>query len=169
VSDSYDAPPASVAGEGTLLVVGDAGGRLGGSEYLARLGGSDRFPALPDEPAAVVDALVDVAAEPSTLATHDVSHGGLAVTLAELLGTDAGVSAGVDSAIDLFDETPGRVVVETTDPDAVRTRLRGVAPVTELGEATDDGTLRLDVADGALRYDYEAVRELRGVLDRELE
>jgi phosphoribosylformylglycinamidine synthase len=169
VSDTVAAPPATVAGEGTLLVVGDPGNALGGSEYLARLGGSDRFPALPDEPAAVVDALAAVASEESTLAVHDVSHGGLAVTLAEMVGPDAGVTAAVDSIETVFDETPGRAVVETTDPAAVRARFDGVAAVSEIGEATTDGTLTLDCGGETVTYDHEAIRELRDVLVRELD
>jgi phosphoribosylformylglycinamidine synthase len=169
VSDSYDAPPAQVAGAGTLLVVGASGTGLGGSELLARFGGSDRFPALPSDPTAVVEALADVAEQESTLAVHDVSHGGLAVTLAEMVGRDAGVDAEIDSTFDCFEETPGRAVVETTAPGRVRARFDGVAPVTEVGESTSDGTLTLDVDGGRLSYDYEELRDLRNVLIRELE
>ncbi|AUV81374.1 phosphoribosylformylglycinamidine synthase subunit PurL [Salinigranum rubrum] len=169
VSDTYDAPPASVAGEGTLLVVGASGDALGGSEFLAQFGGSDRFPTLPEEPTAVVDALADVAGQESTLAVHDVSHGGLAVTLAEMVGRDGGVDAAVDSVGDCFEETPGRAVVETTAPEHVRERFDDVAPVAEVGEATGDGTLTLDVVGETLTYGYEEIQELRDVLTRELE
>jgi phosphoribosylformylglycinamidine synthase len=169
VSDSYDAPPARVAGEGTLLVVGASGTGLGGSELLAQFGGSDRFPALPSDPTAVVEALADVAEQESTLAVHDVSHGGLAVTLAEMVGRDAGVDAEIDSTFDCFEETPGRAVVETTVPGRVRARFDGVAPVAEVGESTSDGTLTLDVDGGRLSYGHEEIRDLRNVLTRELE
>ena len=169
VADSYTAPPASVAGDGTLLLVGAPDGRLGGSELLAQLGGSDRFPALPENAPAVVDALVDVATQEATLATHDVSHGGLAVTLAEMVSASAGVDAGVDSATDLFEETPGRVVVETTDPAAVEARFDGVAPVRTIGEATTDGTLRLDVGGESHAATYEEIRALRSRLTDALE
>ena len=169
VSDAVAAPPAAAAGEGTLLVVGDLGNALGGSEYLARLGGSDWFPALPDEPAAVVDALADVAGQESTLAVHDVSHGGLAVTLAEMVGPDAGVTAAVDSIETVFDETPGRAVVETADPAAVRARFDGVAAVSAVGEATTDGTLTLDAGGETATYGHGEIRGLRDVLVRELD
>ncbi|WP_152040381.1 phosphoribosylformylglycinamidine synthase subunit PurL [Salinigranum salinum] len=169
VSESYDAPPAAVTGEGTLLLVGDTSTRLGGSELLAQVGGSDRFPTLPDDPATIVDALADVAAQPSTLAVHDVSHGGLAVTLAEMVRSGAGVAASVDSAPALFAETPGRAVVETTAPDRVRARFDGVASVAELGAATEKGALELTVGDESVTYDHEVIRELRGVLARELD
>ncbi|WP_277553157.1 phosphoribosylformylglycinamidine synthase subunit PurL [Halobaculum limi] len=165
----FSAPPASLSGEGTLLHVGAPGGALGGSEYLAQAGGTDRFPDLPENAPAVVETLASVADDDATLAVHDVSHGGLAVTLAELITADTGAEVAVEDAISLFDETPGRAVVETTDPDAVRAAFDGVAPVEELGTATDDGTLSLTVGDETLAYDAGAVRDLRSVIERELD
>ncbi|MFB6154742.1 MAG: phosphoribosylformylglycinamidine synthase subunit PurL [Haloferacaceae archaeon] len=169
VKDGYDAPPAAFAGEGTVLVVGDAGGALGGSEYLAQVGGSDRFPALPEDPAAVIAALASVANLDSTLAVHDVSHGGLAVSLAEMVTADAGADVAVADAVALFDETPGRAVVETTDPEAVREAFEGVAAVEELGEATGDADLSLSVGEEELVYGATDVAELRDVIARELD
>lgn len=168
--DGYDAPPAALSGVGTLLLVGDDGGnRLGGSEYLARMGGTDRFPALPENPGAVVEMLADVADRPGTLAVHDVSHGGLAVTLAEMVTDDAGATVDVESVEALFAETPGRAIIETTDPDAVRAAFEGVAPVSELGEADESGALSLSVGDETLDYTAPEIAGLRNILERELE
>ncbi|MFB6164536.1 MAG: phosphoribosylformylglycinamidine synthase subunit PurL [Haloarculaceae archaeon] len=177
--EGYDAPPAALAGEGDLLVVndlplaGEADGRLGGSEYLARFDGSDRFPALPDEPKSFVDALATVANDEDTLAVHDASHGGLAVTLAELVTEAAGAAVDLDADADarelLFHEQPGRVVIETTDPAVVHTAFNGVAPVTAVGHADDSGTLDLTVGDDSLTYDAETIAELRSVLELELD
>jgi phosphoribosylformylglycinamidine synthase II len=167
VRNGYDAPPLKATGEGTLLEVGAAGGSLGGSEYLARFGGSDRFPDLPTDPAAAVDVIAAVAGLDSTLATHDVSHGGLGVTLAEMTSAEAGVSATVDGLAALFDETPGRVVVETTAPDAVR-EATGDVPVRTLGEATTDGTLALSVDGAELTREAATIRDSRAVIDDEL-
>ncbi|WP_049936705.1 phosphoribosylformylglycinamidine synthase subunit PurL [Haloplanus natans] len=167
VREGYDAPPMTVSGEGTLLEVGARGGALGGSTYLATQGGSDRFPDLPADPTAAVDAVRAVASLDSTLATHDVSHGGLAVTLAEMVGA-AGISATVESAEALFDETPGRVVVETTDPAAVEAAA-GDAPVRDLGAATAGGELTLTVGEERLTRGVEEIRAIRDVLERELE
>jgi len=165
----YEAPPLALSGEGTLLQVGAPGGALGGSEFLAQAGGSDRFPALPDDPAAVVDAIRTVARQASTLAVHDVSHGGLAVALAEMVTDDAGADVSVDDPVALFDETPGRVVVETDDPEAVRAACEGVTPVERLGSATGDGSLRLSVEDETVAIDADGIREWRGVIERELD
>ncbi len=167
----YDAPPAALQPDpdASLLVVGDAGGALGGSEYLVQLGGSDRFPALPENPRALVEALATVADQPSTLAVHDVSHGGLAVTLAELVTEDAGANVDLSGLTALFDETPGRAVVQTTDPDAVRAVFEDVASAQELGDVTTDGALSLTVGEQTLAVDAAGIAELRDVIARELD
>ncbi|WP_245810718.1 AIR synthase related protein, partial [Halorubrum halodurans] len=167
----YDAPPArldgDVAGDSELLVVGHAGDALGGSAYLAAAGGSDRFPALPEEPAAVVSSLAAVARHEGTLASHDASDGGLAVALAELVDDDAGADVSLPDHTAAFEETPGRIVVQTTDPGAVAD-LAGDLPVFRLGDVTTDGTLSLSVGEESIAVDADAVRELRGVIEREL-
>jgi phosphoribosylformylglycinamidine synthase len=175
----YDAPPAELSGEGELLLVGgvqpgalpddgpdDASPHaLGGSVYLSQVGGTDRFPALPADPAPFVEVLADVADAETTLATHDVSHGGLAVTLAEMVGA-AGASVAVADERALFSEAPGRAVVETTDPEAVREAFAGVAPVRSLGTADDSGILTVSVADPdtEVRLDAAEIADLRATI-----
>ena len=176
--DGYDAPTLALEGEGELLVVGDlplageAEGRLGGSELLAQVGGSDRFPSLPDNPAELVETLADVADHDATLATHDVSHGGLAVALAEMVDEGAGstVSLSAEEPVAaLFHEQPGRVVVETTDPEGVRDAFDGIAPVTRLGSADDSGTLSIEADGQSVAFDAERIAELRRTIDDALE
>ncbi|GAA0243986.1 phosphoribosylformylglycinamidine synthase subunit PurL [Haladaptatus pallidirubidus] len=166
----YDAPPAEISGEGTLLLVGEPKGALGGSEYLAQVGGTDRFPELPENASEIVSALSEVATQDGTLAVHDVSDGGLAVTLAEMVSESAGASVSLsDSAESLFSELPGRAVVETTSPEAVTRAFSGVTPVTELGTADDSGALKIETDDETLRRSAAEIGELRNVLVRELD
>jgi len=174
----FSAPPMSLSGEGTLVLVGDLaiGGdtdpRLGGSELLAEKGGSDRFPELPDDPSGFIETLADVADHEDTLAVHDASHGGLAVTLAEMVHDDAGANVTIDAADPvgaLCHEQPGRAVIETTDPEAVEAAFDGVAPVVEIGAADDSGTLDLTVGEKTLSYDAAAIADLRAVLEDELD
>ena len=183
--EGYDAPPLDLDGRGDLLVVGDrtlTGGagdagdaatsadpRLGGSEYLAQFGGSDRYPVLPERPAELVETVAEVANRETTLATHDASHGGLAVTLAEMVHEGAGADASLPSAGHLLHEQPGRVVVETTDPVGVREAFDGVAPVADLGTADDSGTLSLSVGGTELSVDAATVTEWRGTIERALD
>ncbi len=157
----YNAPPASFAGEGELLLLGEPADSLGGSEYLAQFGGTDRFPTLPSDPSGVIESIAAVANLETTIATHDVSNGGLAVTLAEMVTETTGATVTVDSQIDCFGETPGRVVVETTDPEAVKTAVGETLSVTQLGAATNEGLLSLTVGDEEVSYDYDAIGALR--------
>jgi phosphoribosylformylglycinamidine synthase len=168
--DSYEAPPQALSGDGTLLVIGDpvADPALGGSELLAQLGGSDRFPALPDAPGALVEAIADVVDHGAVTAAHDVSHGGLAVALAEMVTEEAGAEVSVEDAAALFDERPGRVVVETTDPEAVRDAIGDAAPVTDIGTATVDGSLALSAGAESVTLDAAEIADLRGVIEAEL-
>ncbi|EMA50446.1 MULTISPECIES: phosphoribosylformylglycinamidine synthase subunit PurL [Halococcus] len=170
-------PSTALAGKGALLVVGDrvldgeqAG--LGGSAYLAPEG-SDRFASLPANPAALVEALATVATHEATTAVHDASHGGLAVTLAEMVTPAVGAAVEIEGpaspAEHLFHEQPGRAVIETRDPEAVREAFTGVAPVHELGSTTDTGRLEASVGDTELSMSAETVAERRAVLDREMD
>jgi phosphoribosylformylglycinamidine synthase len=81
---------------------------------------------------------------------------------------DAGVEASVADEVALFDETPGRAVVETADPAAVREAFEGVAAVEEIGTATDDGALSLSVGDEELTCAAAEIVDLRDVIAREL-
>ena len=181
----YDAPTLELTGEGDLLVVGDSvldgdEAQFGGSEYLAQFGGTDAFPALCDHPEAFIASIQAVASLDSTRAVHDVGHGGLAVTLSEMVTENAGATVELPDAEALFHELPGRVVVESTDTDAVRTAIEtvsdehglspsAVAPVHEVGTATESGSLSLSVGEGELRYGAGEIAERRDVITRELD
>ncbi len=169
----YEAPPQAAASEGTLLLIGDLESALGGSVYLAQCGGSDRFPELPTQPATRLNALASVANAEGTLAVHDISHGGLAVALAEMVTDDAGLSVsipeGVDTTAALFGERPGRALVQTTDPEAVIAAFDGETPVVELGSGTDDGTLHIETAATTIERSAEDIRRKRSIIETELE
>ena len=175
VREDYSPPPMALAGEGELLLVGDhalAGEtepRLGGSELLARVGGSDRFPTLPGRPKLSIDTLAGIANHETTLATHDVSHGGLAVSLAEMVTDDAGAAVELEGGVpELCTETPGRLLVETTDPESVR-EAAGDVPVIDLGPTTGDGRLSIETTGGSIATDAEAIAGRRDVLARGLD
>ena len=168
----YDAPGIELEGDGELVVVACGDDRsLGGSELLAQFGGSDRFPAVPETAPDFVGAVAAIANAGTTRAVHDVSHGGVAVTLAEMVGeVGADVTIPEESALEtLFSEGVGRVVVETTDVDAVREEVGAAGSVERIGEPTDSGRLELAVGDETLSYGADRIAALRGVIDRELE
>ncbi|RQG95888.1 phosphoribosylformylglycinamidine synthase subunit PurL [Natrarchaeobius chitinivorans] len=177
--DGYDAPPMSVEPGGELLLVGDLGfetdgAGLGGSEYLARFGGSDRFPSLPENPSEIVETLATVADDESTLAVHDVSHGGLAVALAEMVSDDAGLEISIPEsaggpAATLFHEQPARALIQTDSSETVRDAFDGIAPVVSLGRATDGDALELSVGDRTITRNAATIGSLRETLETELE
>ncbi|MEF8776173.1 MAG: phosphoribosylformylglycinamidine synthase subunit PurL [Haloarculaceae archaeon] len=175
---SYEVPPLSFRGDGEVVVVGDrtlAGepARLGGSEYLAQFGGSDRFPTLPEAPAPFVETLAAVVDAPHVRAAHDVSHGGLGVTLAEMVGDGRGAAVElVGEAMPpevLFHEQPGRVVLETTDPAAVGEAFEDVAPVHRIGTSDASGRLAIEVNGESIALDAAEIEALRSVIERELD
>ena len=167
----YDAPGAKLDGDGDLVLVGGHAGALGGSELLARFGGTDRFPTTPDDPAALIDAIAEIADLESTLSTHDVSHGGVAVTLAEMVGpAGADVTLPTDDVLGtLFSEAVGRVVVETADPGAVREHVPEAVPVEALGTATDTGRLEISTGEETISYTAGRIASLRDVIETGLE
>jgi phosphoribosylformylglycinamidine synthase len=182
----YDAPRMDASAEGELLLVGDrvhagadASARLGGSEYLRQQGGSDRFPAVPEDASAFVQLLAAVAREDHVQATHDVSDGGLAVALAEMVSEDAGVAAQVpeqggltdvgEQVAWLFSEATGRALVQTTNPERVREAFSGVAPVVRVGEGQPESRLDLSLSWTDVSYDVEEIAALRGTIGAELD
>jgi phosphoribosylformylglycinamidine synthase len=100
-----------------------------------------------------------------------VSHGGLAVTLAEMVHEDAGaeVSLSDAGAAELFHEQPGRAVIETTDPEAVREAFKSVAPVTRLGTADGSGALSLTNEDEPIEATAAEIAEHRSVIEQHLD
>lgn len=172
----YDVPAQTAIPDAELLLVGDLGldttPQLGGSEYLATFGGTDRFPSLPDAPNALIEAIADITHHEETCVAHDVSHGGLAVSLAELITADAGLSVqlpGNDPAGELFHEQPGRVLIQTTAPEAVREHVPDGVPVRSIGTGTADGTLRLNIGTETITRTAEELRVQRNQIERELQ
>ena len=169
-TEAFEAPTARLSGEGSLVLLGERSTVLGGSELLHRAGGTDHFPSLPRSPADRIQTLVEVASRDDVLSTHDISHGGLAVTLAEMISADVGASITL-SASDpvglLCSEAPGRVVVETTSPSALEEAVD--APTLRLGEADRSGRLELAVDDRTFSFTAAEVADRRRVIERELD
>ncbi len=112
--------PAFRADGNAVLVVGQAGPGLAGSEY-ARLAGAaaeDGLPALDLERERELQAFVrEAIARGLVESCQDVSGGGLAVSLAEMAtwggrGATLRVGVGDSPAVALFGESPSRIVVE---------------------------------------------------------
>ena len=146
VADVRRVPGAWREGD-VVLLAGDGGVSLDGSEYQARfLGGPAGRPPPPDYAAEAALVLFLWRAAPGLSAAHDVSDGGLAVALAEL-ALHAGLGAELDlpaDAAEWFGEGAGRAVVACAPERAER--LEGV-PLRRIGVVGGDRLLGLPLAD----------------------
>jgi phosphoribosylformylglycinamidine synthase len=133
VAESPDAPRANIDETETSLLLLDAS----------------------DEPDALAEMADDIAANAE--AAHDVSTGGIAVTLAEMVG-ESGVRAEVSEEV-LFDAKPGRVVVAGDADD-----FDGAYETKRIGETTDDGTLTLETDERNIELTRDEIDEARSSL-----
>jgi phosphoribosylformylglycinamidine synthase len=152
VGDVRTVPGAWREGD-VVLVAGGDGASLDGSEYQARfLGGPAGRPPAPDYAAEAALVRFLWRAAPGLSAAHDVSHGGLAVALAEL-ALHTGVGAELDLPTDAgewFGEGAGRAVVACA-PDRAEA-LEGVA-LRRIGVVGGERLLGVPLAE--LRAAYE--------------
>jgi phosphoribosylformylglycinamidine synthase len=165
IDDLARRPPGAVLVEGTCLVLLGATDRsLAGSRWAVEQcdhrGGV--LPALDLEAHGTLLQLVaDLVADSAlVVGVHDVSDGGLGLTLAEC-AVHAGVGCvvhGVDGHAELFSESPGRVVVGTTDPHEVLARAAAAGVVARiLGQPGGDrlvveGLVDVSVADATAAW-----------------
>ena len=160
--------------EDTILLLGEMGGELGGSEYLATIHGEVRGapPACDVErEKATIDALLEAITSGVVSSAHDCSDGGIAIALAECCianpelesGADIDLSrwAHLDDRTVLFGETQGRFVISTSAPARVEAiaRKRGIS-------CTEIGIVRLIAPDLTIALADGEVRAERAMLRR---
>jgi phosphoribosylformylglycinamidine synthase len=131
----------------TILLLGEMGDELGGSEYLATIHGEVVGPPPRcdlDREKAVIDSLLESIQAGAVSSAHDCSDGGLAVALAECCIASVDCQSGAeidlsrfgelaDRAI-LFGETQGRVVISSAAPERVtEIARRHNVPCTQIG------------------------------------
>ena len=150
-----------------IVLLGDAAGELGGSEYLTVAHGLVRGrPAAVDldRERALQTLLVEAARAGLIRSAHDCAEGGFAVTIAECCFESGGIGARVELpgpagpdnrfalARALFGEAPTRVVVSTPpeERDRLFARARAVSvPATAIGQ-TGGERLTISVAGEAV-------------------
>jgi phosphoribosylformylglycinamidine synthase subunit PurL len=136
--------PAFSASGDAIVLVGDPTPGLGGSAYaaLAGVAAEDGLPSLDLVREAALQAFLHEAVARGLLrSAQDVSGGGLAVALAEAamwgsLGASVRVPSAMSPAVELFGESPSRVVVTATPrhvPAVLLLARQHGLPVEELG------------------------------------
>jgi phosphoribosylformylglycinamidine synthase len=139
-----------------VILLGEDRGELGGSEYLRTIHGLVRgdAPALDlDRERALIHLVTAAIAGGLVRSAHDVSDGGLAVTLAECSFDSGGIGAAVDlpDAVELFSESASRIVVSADASDEQTILARAAAagvPARRIGTTGGD---RLTITVGGAR------------------
>ena len=156
-----------------ILLLGEMGGELGGSEYLATI--HDKVVGAPPhcDPARekmVIDALLAAIEAGVVSSAHDCSDGGLAIALAEccIANLDSESGAEIDlsrysSLTDrgiLFGETQARIIVSSPAPDKVIAiaEASGV-PCAQIGRVRQSSdSLNITLPKGSLRSSLSSLR-----------
>ena len=150
-----------------ILLLGELGGELGGSEYLATIHDTVAGPPPKCDLAlekAVIDSLLEAIGLDVVSSAHDCSDGGLAVALAECCIADREFPAGADIDLSgakgghsgraiLFGESQARIVVASPDPQrVVEIAARHGAPCIRIGTVrVQSGVLEIRLPVGSLR------------------
>ncbi len=156
-----------------ILLLGELGGELGGSEYLATihgkvLGAPPRCDV--EREKALIDALLEAIRAGVVASAHDCSDGGLAVALAEccIANPDSGNGAEIDlsshSGIEdraiLFGESQGRIVVSSPAPERViQIAAKAGVPCAQIGRVLrESDTLAIKLPKRSLRSPLARLR-----------
>lgn len=161
---------ASLRRPGSLLfLAGTTTADLGGSVY-ARCQGLERLKVPATDPAAAMQlyrAAAQAISGGLVLSAHDVSEGGLAVTLAEMAfsgkaGIDATLPDALPPAAALFSESPGRFVLEVAPENAAALQeiFQGL-PLVQIGQATaDPARFRIAIGNVTLEDDVTTLKQI---------
>jgi len=156
-----------------VLLLGEMGGELGGSEYLATIHG-EVLGAPPRCNLAleknVIDSLLEAIRAGAVSSAHDCSDGGLAIALAECCVADLECQSGADIDLSafgsisnrgvLFGETQGRIVISSSAPERVlEIATRADVPCARIGTVrrTSD-TLAIKLAGSAIKAPLPRLR-----------
>jgi phosphoribosylformylglycinamidine synthase subunit PurL len=156
-----------------ILLLGDLGGELGGSEYLATIHGTV-IGAPPwcdvERERAVIEVLLEAIRSGAVSSAHDCSDGGLAVALAECCIADLERESGAeidlssysnlpDRAI-LFGESQGRVVISSAAPARVlEIAAKARVPCAQIGRVhLHSATLDITLPTGSVRCPLSRLR-----------
>jgi phosphoribosylformylglycinamidine synthase len=152
-----------------VLLIGEIGDELGGSEYLKRIHGlkTGRAPRMDLVFAKrLSDFVLEIIRKGWVKSAHDCSEGGLAVALAEccMSNGEAMVGASIDlgafgERLDaaLFGEAQSRVIVSCA-PENVLRIAKTALPIIVLG-TTGGNELKIETSRGAFAWDVTRLRD----------
>ncbi|GAC1493290.1 MAG: phosphoribosylformylglycinamidine synthase subunit PurL [Gemmatimonadaceae bacterium] len=156
-----------------ILLIGEIGGELGGSEYLATIHGTVLGPPPKcdvEQERAVIEVLLEAIRASALSSAHDCSDGGLAVALAECCianpesesGAEIDLStySGIPERAVLFGESQGRIVVSSRVPERVlEIAANAGVPCARIGRVrSHSDMLDVTLARGSMRSSLARMR-----------
>jgi len=154
-----------------IVLAGESYAELGGSEYCALTGSKGGVaPLMREEYVKCIERVRGVITDGLVGAAHDVSLGGLAVSLCEMAGS-CGAAVNLDAVAPnltptelLFSEGYGRFLLTTDDAPALIERL-GDVPAYHIGH-TGGKDVELSLGERSLTLTPEELSHARGALSR---
>ena len=156
-----------------ILLLGDLGGELGGSEYLATIHGAVLGPPPRcdvEREKLLIDVLLDAIRSGAVSSAHDCSDGGLAVALAECCMANIELQSGAELDLSswtalpnraiLFGESQGRVVLSSPSPERILAIATAAGvPCAEIGRVRRSAdALTINLPNGSLRITLARMR-----------
>jgi phosphoribosylformylglycinamidine synthase len=156
-----------------ILLLGDVGGELGGSEYLATIHGKVLGPPPRCDVArekVLIDALLDAIRSGAVSSAHDCSDGGLAIALAECCIANVEFQSGAEVDLStwgalpnraiLFGESQGRVVLSSPAPERILAIAAAArVPCIEIGKVRRSAdVLNIKLPKGSMRITLARMR-----------
>jgi phosphoribosylformylglycinamidine (FGAM) synthase-like enzyme len=156
----------------TIILIGETLAEMGASEYFSLLGYSESGvpPCVPENINTIVDNVISIVESGLIAAAHDVSNGGLAITLCEMVDSVGAVVdiSGMDLREDevLFSESYGRLVISTKQPEKVLTMLSGI-PCKVIGK-TKGTVLSILSEKEKIIVSFDEIKEARATLTHQM-
>jgi phosphoribosylformylglycinamidine synthase subunit PurL len=153
-----------------ILLLGDVGDELGGSEYLKRIHGlkTGKSPRMDLVFAKrISDFTLEIIHKGWVKSAHDCSEGGLAVALAEccMSNGEAMIGASIDLSVfagrldaALFGETQSRIIISCAAENIAKIANAAI-PITILG-TTGGNELKIETTRGLLSWDVTRLRDV---------
>ncbi|HMI55443.1 MAG TPA: phosphoribosylformylglycinamidine synthase subunit PurL [Gemmatimonadaceae bacterium] len=174
IEDLSHITPATFRRDGdTILLLGEMGGELGGSEYLATIHATVIGPPPRcdvEEESSVIGALLHAIRAGAVTSAHDCSDGGLAIALAECCIADTECECGAEIDLSryatlsnraiLFGESQSRIVISSAAPELV-VEIAGKAgvPCSQIGRVRrHSGTLDIRLPKGTIQSPLSTLR-----------
>lgn len=156
----------------SIIILGETRAELGGSEYYNLLNAADAGtpPGIPADIDQRLKTIVQLVHTGHITTAHDISHGGLATALCELITPTHGAhitltgSELTDTQL-LFSETHGRILLTTQRPEEIQSLLNNT-PHAIIGTTTPTPQLHITLRTQEITLDYEEIHQATQSLTR---